>query len=548
MPRLAVYCLLAVLFTMVFLSYSMRHGRLAIGPIDDDCIYMVDGLERIDFLHTSPKAFINNLLHHPPHSPFSTGLAIVAFTVAGPHQWAPYAVNGILVILLLLAIDYLTSGTSRAARVAAIVFALTFPFTATLVTEFRPDSAVGLVTAFGLVLLLRTGPLAASRNQALFVGFLAAMALLIKPSFAPFTAMSFGVAWLTSALLVHNDELRSSSGIKNWLRQIGWYSLPSLVLAMPYYLLSPDILTYIYNQAFGRYKAQWLMKDSGVRGILRYYWDGAGGQMMLGRHQYVVVLLGLAAALLSWKRARKNFRLVAGYLVILGVSYLVPTMTRMENPFFGSNADALILFAGVLLLMALFQQADTPGNSARVLQGTAWAAVALSLLVFRWPAPVQFDKGGEWAQAVNRLGQQIYQTIRDYPASRNARVFFTAPGPVDDMLLRYHALVDDLKFRCPNQHMSSDPEVFRREIDAADFVVASEPQSGLAYDGMIAPNVQADALHMAEQNPGLTELAHFPALNGKSFHIFVRRDLASTPAEKKKVPFEDPWSPLYARQ
>jgi hypothetical protein len=546
--RLGFYCLLAALFTMVFLNYSMRHGRLVVGPTDDDCVYMVDGLQRIEFLHATPKALLSNLLHYSPHSPFSTGLAILAFAVFGPHQWAPYAVNGIPVVLLLLAVDYLTTGSRRVARIAAILFALTFPFTGSLVTEFRPDCAVGVVTAFGLVLLLKTPPLAASRNQALFVGLLAAMALLIKPSFAPFTALSFGTAWLVSALFVHRNQLRSNAERTSWLGQIGWYCLPSIVLAVPYYLISPDIVTYIYNQAFGRYKAQWAMKDSGLRSVLRFYWDGAGGQMMLGRHKYVVVLLAFAAAFVLRERAQRNWRLICGYLVILAVSYIVPTMTRMGNPFFGANADVLILFAGVLLLSALFREAETVEKRTRLLRGTAWAAVGLSLLVFQWPPSGHFDKGSDWARATNRLGRQLYETIRDYPNSRNARVFFTAPGPVDDMLFRYHAAGDALKFWCPNRHMTADLNAIRSEIEAADFVVASEAQSGVAYDEMIAPNIQGDALQMAQQNPQLTELAHFPALNGKWFHVFVRRDLASSSPVKRNVPFEDPWSPLYARQ
>jgi hypothetical protein len=538
--RLGLYCLLAAVFTMVFLNYSMRHGRLVAGPTDDDCVYMVDGLQRIEFLHTSPKTLLNNLLHYSPHSPFSTGAAILAFAVFGPHQWAPYAVNGLMVVLLLLAVDYLTIGSSRAARAAAILFGLSFPFTASLVTEFRPDCAVGVVTAFGLILLLKTSPLAASRNQALFVGLLAAMALLIKPSFAPFTVLSFGSAWLISVLFVHSKELRSNAERTNWFGRIGWYCLPSIVLAVPYYLISPDIVTYIYNQAFGRYKAQWAMKDSGVRSVLRFYWDGAGGQMMLGRHKYVVVVMALAAAFLLRERAQRNWRLIAGYLVILAVSYIVPTMTRMGNPFFGANAD-------VLVLSALFQEAEVPGNRARLVRGVAWAAVGLSLIVFQWPPSGHFEKGSDWARAANRLGQQLYETVRDYPNSRNARVFFTAPGPVDDMLFRYHAAGDGLKFWCPNRHMTADLSVIRGEIEAADFVIASEAESGLAYDAMIAPNIQGDALQMVQQNPRFTELAHFPALNGKSFHVFVRRDLAGSSSEKK-VPFEDPWSPLYARQ
>jgi hypothetical protein len=170
--------------------------------------------------------------------------------------------------------------------------------------------------------------------------------------------------------------------------------------------------------------------------------------------------------------------------------------------------------------------------------------VLLGVLAFRWP-PAHYNRASEWGETANRLGRQIYQTIRDQPNSRNARVFFTAPGPVDDMLLRFHAGQDNLQFRCPNQHLSSDPAVFRQEIDLADFVVASEPGSAVVYDQMMVPNLQANALQLAQQHPQLTEIARLPALNGKFFHIFVRRDLAARASEPKIVPFENPWKPLY---
>jgi hypothetical protein len=227
--------------------------------------------------------------------------------------------------------------------------------------------------------------------------------------------------------------------------------------------------------------------------------------------------------------------------VLLAVSYLVPTATRMANPFFGTNVDVLLLLGAVLLLAGLFSHAEADVRRHWPVT-VGWIAVAVSLVTFHWP-PAHYNKGGEWAQRVNRLSDQLYQTIRDYPGSHNSRVFFTAPGPVDDMLFRYRAAVDGLKFWCPNRHLSSNLDVFRNEIESADFVVASDPENALVYEKMIAPNIEAAALQMARQNPQLNELVSLPGLGGKFFHVFVRRDLS--PGVARKVPFEDPWRPLY---
>jgi hypothetical protein len=537
--RFGLYSVITVLFTIVLVNYSLRHGRLAIGPIDDDAVYLVDALQRLDILHRSLKQFFLNLLSYPPHSPFSSILAVVSFATLGTHQWAPYLANGVIVLGILLAVDYFLTGRPWWTKAAGILFALSFPFTANCVTEFRPDCAVGVATGVGLVLLLRTSPFAATKRQALAVGVFATAALLIKPSFAAFTLIVFGVTWLTSAFLVH--EIPTNLARRSWLRTLFYYALPCLALALPYYLLAPKIVQYIINNAFGKYHAEWALKGS-LLAVLRFYWDGSGGEMMLGRHRYIVLALGLAALIFEGSRIRRSWRFVTGYLVILAIAYAIPTSTRMNNPFIAADADVLTLFAGVLLLARILN--DDRQLAARIV---TVAALFLSVGFFQWPPPYH-NKDDERAETLTQLGQQIYTTIRDYPGSRNARVFFTAPGPVDDMLLRYNALINGRNFLCPNLHVITDLDAYRTEINRADFVVASEPNSGAVYEFLSGSAMQAPALEMARANPNLVQTAQLPAFNGKSFYIFARRTLTKADGNRLKfLPFENPWAPLYAR-
>src|SRR5437868_5552699 len=163
--RAALYVVLSVLFTAVMVNYSFRFGRLAIGPTDDDCNYMVDALQRLNILFHSPKQFVHNLVQFPSHSPFSSALAMVAFLIFGPHQWAPYVANGLVVFMMLLIIDFLATPAGLVAKIASIIFAFAFPFTANVVTEFRPDCAVGIVAALGVILLMRRSPASAGAKD-----------------------------------------------------------------------------------------------------------------------------------------------------------------------------------------------------------------------------------------------------------------------------------------------------------------------------------------------------------------------------------------------
>ena len=108
----------AALFTLVMVQHAMRHGRLLLPPSYDDVTYFLDGLERLDRLHNDGlRGLIAMHTADPPHSPFSTYLAMGAFAVAGPREWAPYAANGLLILLLLLALRKLWPEASARVRI-----------------------------------------------------------------------------------------------------------------------------------------------------------------------------------------------------------------------------------------------------------------------------------------------------------------------------------------------------------------------------------------------------------------------------------------------
>src|SRR5947207_14934657 len=97
-----------------------------------------------------------------------------------------------------------------------------------------------------------------------------------------------------------------------------------------------QVVTYIQNQAFGRNKTAFEQKEAGIQ-MLRYYWDGAGRQMMLGRARYVVAALAVSALVLLRKRARLNCRSIAGYMALVAITCATPTLTRLANPYLATR-------------------------------------------------------------------------------------------------------------------------------------------------------------------------------------------------------------------
>src|SRR5687768_5437288 len=95
--RMGVCAALAVLFTLVILRYSFRHGRLLLFPTFDDVGYFSEGVERLQILYDEGfRGLLGNYRHVAPHSPYSVYLAMLAFMVFGIHDWAPYAANALL--------------------------------------------------------------------------------------------------------------------------------------------------------------------------------------------------------------------------------------------------------------------------------------------------------------------------------------------------------------------------------------------------------------------------------------------------------------------
>src|SRR5262249_33016079 len=94
----AVLCAgVSIMFTAWVIQYSFRHYRLMIPPMFDDVGYFNDAFERLQqFDQEGIQGLVRSLRQNPPHSPYSTLLAFLAYGVFGIQNWAPYAANSVL--------------------------------------------------------------------------------------------------------------------------------------------------------------------------------------------------------------------------------------------------------------------------------------------------------------------------------------------------------------------------------------------------------------------------------------------------------------------
>jgi hypothetical protein len=540
---LVFYTVLATLLTMLIVQYSRNYGRLLVGPLYDDVVYLNEGLHYAQVAQTQgPRALVELAVSRPPHSPFATFVAGVSFLLFGPELWAPYALMGLAVLAVLLAADRLLAGLPWHARAAGAVFVLTFPIVGTLPYHFRPDAAAGLATAFGVAMMLRTSPRWAPRWHQIWTGSWFALALVVKAPVLPFTVLMFAGSWWLSLACGRRTDLLGEPGTpvppaaeRNGLWGSLWpYALPVLLLAGPYYLLSARrVYHYIYDQVFGRNRDLWVM-DIDWLTAARFVWDGQAGQLMLGRHGYVVLALAmLTAAAWLWRARgrveRATVRLVLAMLGALFLAWLVPTWSRYGNPFTGSTFSALVMFAGVLLLRSLFlvsrTQAQRPARRPEVGAVLGWCAVAAALACFKGPIGMG-NRSTESVQVDNRVERIVYRTIVEHAAGEPATVFLTSAANLSADLLRFRALADHVSLSPSGPPFSTNLDDYRSRIAASRYVVSGE--AGAFRENRQLPfyALQDELVAELRSDPALELLVTVPAHDGLDLYVFGRRPAA----------------------
>src|SRR5579864_148824 len=86
--RLWLWGLISAAFTALIIQYSFAHGKLLCPPFYDDVSYFEDALHRLAIYYRDGwGALLTDYRHFPPHSPFSSFVALVSFAVFGTHDW-----------------------------------------------------------------------------------------------------------------------------------------------------------------------------------------------------------------------------------------------------------------------------------------------------------------------------------------------------------------------------------------------------------------------------------------------------------------------------
>src|SRR5258708_14132814 len=98
---LLVPLIVFLLKAVILMRGGAIYGRLAMPPVYDDVSSFVDALERMRiFLDQGLSGLLRNLISSPPHAPYSTIAALLAFLFGGPFPAGPYYMNAVSMAVL----------------------------------------------------------------------------------------------------------------------------------------------------------------------------------------------------------------------------------------------------------------------------------------------------------------------------------------------------------------------------------------------------------------------------------------------------------------
>lgn len=521
--RLPWWVALAALFTAVFIQLSVSVGRLQQYPQGDDMTYFLDGLDRLEQFRTDGlKGIVAGYLDRPPHSPWSSFLAASSFAIFGMREWGPYLGNGLLILVLVGFVDFLAIGRGLWSSGFCLFMACTVPFAAQGVMQFRPDFATGLFTAIGIVLLLRGNFAESARTHRLAAGLAFGLALVAKPTGSPFT-LGIVIGTLVLAGIcdrMERPDLTFGRVAASW----GWCLGPMLLLAAPHYALAwREVATVLELNTVSPQSQVWAM-SGGQRFPWYYYLTGLGGRMMLRNHLYLFVAICLASLIfVLYVRDRVASVRHLAFALVLAVAWAVPTMLGSFSPFFTQTFTVLLLFCAVLAVCDVLPRVPRGGTRFLWVRGllVAGALGAVFIGIGSRPSGVAPDP------ARIRLNRDIYREVLQYVRAGSGegpeRVFLTCTGDVAPETLNWLARKEGLKASFHTELLSTDLDVFRREIDRSSFVLAVTTRgAGKVHPWLPSAELADTVLEIVRSRSDFREVTALGPLGANEYHLFAR--------------------------
>jgi hypothetical protein len=519
---IALSTLIAGVLTLLMLRYSASTYRLAIAPTYDDVVYFIDGFERLMTLREEGLvASVREFFAQPPHAPLQTVMAMAAFALAGPEPAAAYAMQGVLVALLLLAVAWMLRREPWWILLAGLVIAAA-PRTCMLgIADCRPEFAMAVFLAIGTMRLCEVPLERAGRESLMLTGACFALALLSKPTMFPMTLWMLGVAG-GSAVLSAVWRRRRTREFRTALALILWAGVPIVVIAGPYYFAAfGEISSYIRENLFGANRGFWT-HDHGWYWHFEYYFAGDGSNTAFGPNRYVVpVVVAVGAAMACGRRSRLvNASLVQWSLVLLA-ALAMPTLVGMKVAHFGMPLYLLVVLAAAAALREFGSRWRERMCSPFIRVAPVVAFVLLAIAVARMPRGWLVEP--ETLREHADVEQEVYACVARQNLANDDPIAVTTAGFLNAQSLHWISLREGKKLSVGTTTFLSDERAVYARLSEATAVVASRDVTWGMNANLPGTQMQNATFDWLASQATLEEVCRIESADGGMYAVFVRR-------------------------
>lgn len=521
--RAGVYLLAATGLTGLTLWYSYYYGRLTSPPGYDDVVYMMDGIRRLRLMqHEGWLAVWQDAIASRLHSPYSIYFAFASFLLFGPHDWAPYAANGLLVFGLLLAVDALCTGRPWWERLLVNAYVLTVPVTMYAIHEFRPDIPNAWWMTLGLVIVLQKPLHEQTPRRLACAGLTIAAALLTKPSASPMTILLSG---LVLAIRLVQDRLNAGPAFayRPAFRRLGALMAWAILPAMPFYAVhGKEELEYIYNALYGD-AASLGDYTLSAQQTLNFYLLGGGGRTILGKHLLLWgALIALATGYCLYRKRYRNLLAGLVYAFPVCAAYAIATVNHIKTQFLGMAFHAMLLSSVLMLICWYLREIEAIGWPIRRRVLALATLLTLGLACAHFP-PTWGHRDSAKLKARRATVERLVELLREENMKPSDKIFFTSVGDVHPEIILLRDLQSDLPDRIRiGAPLSENLERFRSAMDEATWVVAGEPGNSEFNLNLLCSRVMGDTLAMIQARADFKRAGLVHTFSGKCIYVYRR--------------------------
>lgn len=515
--------MIAAALTWMVVSESARSGRLLGVPRVDDVLYLARGAELLEAWRVSGvSGVVRDWLARPPHSPYVSGMALLAFALFGVKEWGPYVLAGVPVAWFLWIGAQLAARKSALAGIAVMLALACVPMFAASVQNLKPDYVAGMLGAAGVGIAAAFGGW--RMRSTVCAGVCFGLAVWAKPTMAPLPGIvAVASAACMVALPVRNTRERRIAALKHALVML---AVAGTIVGALAVIDGARVFGYVRETLAGESSGRWHATDS-VWDRVVYHVSGTGGRLMLGEQVWTLAALVVVAVCAAWFGGRRRERAV---LLSMGVPVLVALGMVSAVPMRIAQFGAC--FQAGLALMAVVGLGYA-ARRLRIATGRAWAGtmlvcgVAVVMLVnARWTFPRAVTEAQRARMVEKReVAERVYAAAIQ-ACGAGAIVFGGDPADVCPELFRLWSVRDGVQLR------------FGRVVDVrvgavdsgvlgapGDVLVVSDGRTGMTMQKRGIPGADERVVAAAESLPGWKIVARVSGPRGIGAFVVAKRDM-----------------------